>query len=83
MVPAQLPAGASLVAFFSGRSVRTSELLARVRDMTIRGAHPFAAAQLSPPPSRYAEGTVPEHNLANVRRIPGNAAKVYGLRLGK
>jgi len=68
--------------FADPRDPAAQAVLKQVREITIEGTHPFANAQLSPPPSRYAEGSIPEYNLANVRRIPGNEAKVYTLQVG-
>jgi hypothetical protein len=68
--------------FADPRDPAAQACLKEVREVTIEGARPFETAQLSPPPSRYAEGTIPEYNLANVRRIPGNEAKVYTLQVG-
>jgi hypothetical protein len=54
--------------------------LARIREIKIDEAYPYAAAILSPPPAGQVGGEIPEYNLATVKKRVGRDA-VYTLQI--
>lgn len=55
-------------------SPQAHEDLARIKQMTLEGDRPFAAAVLAPPEQRRIAGSIPEYDLATVRQRYGSSA---------